>query len=38
MNLLSPGGQRREIRPLLATAIFGAILLYLGITGMSAAT
>ena len=38
MNLLSPGDQRREIRPLLATAIFGAILLYLGIVGMCAAT
>lgn len=38
MNLFSPGDQRREIRPLIATAIFGAILLYLGIAGMCAAT
>ena len=38
MSIVSPGGQRRNLGGIIATAAFGAILLYVGILGMSAAT
>ncbi|MEX1218545.1 MAG: DUF6790 family protein [Acidimicrobiales bacterium] len=38
MTLVSPGGQRRNIGGIIATAAFGTILLYVGISGITAAT
>jgi hypothetical protein len=38
MAIVSPGGQRRDVGGIVATAAFGAVLLYVGIVGMSAAT
>ncbi|MTA18139.1 MAG: hypothetical protein F2561_02425 [Actinobacteria bacterium] len=38
MTIVSPGGQRRDIGGIIATSAFGAVLLYVGILGMSAAT
>lgn len=38
MNVFSPGQQRRDIGAIFATGAFGAILLYVGIIGIAAAT
>jgi hypothetical protein len=38
MAIVSPGGQRRDLGGIVAIAAFGAVLLYVGVVGMSAAT
>lgn len=38
MNLISPGGKRRGIRSMIATTLFAAMLLYIGIVGITSAT
>jgi hypothetical protein len=38
MAIVSPGVQRRDLGGIVAIAAFGAVLLYVGVVGMSAAT